>query len=93
MLFSAILVMGPKAAAQERKLFYREEPQYPPIAEKMNLHGVVKLRIWINPEGSVRRVEYIGGHPLLAESALKAVKDWKYEASNKETATVLELRF
>ena len=31
-------------------------------------------RLRITPTGTVRRLEYMGGHPLLAESALKAVK-------------------
>jgi len=59
----------------------------------MNLHGTVRLKIWINPDGTVRRLEYVGGHPLLAESALKAVKGWKYEPSSRESTTVVELKF
>jgi hypothetical protein len=64
------LVSSASASDLERKVVLREEPEYPPIATKMNLHGTVKLKIWINPDGAVRRLEYIGGHPLLAESAL-----------------------
>jgi TonB family protein len=81
------------AADPDRKLVRREEPEYPAIADKMALHGTVKLKIWISPDGSVRRLEYVGGHPLLAESALKAVKAWKYELSSKESTTMVELRF
>lgn len=81
------------AADSDRKLVRREEPEYPAIADKMALHGTVKLKIWISPDGSVRRLEYVGGHPLLAESALKAVKAWKYELGSKETTAMVELRF
>jgi TonB family protein len=81
------------AAAQERKIVRREEPEYPPIAERMQLHGTVKLKIWIQPNGTVRRLEYIGGHPLLAESALKAVKAWHYQPAARESTTVVELKF
>lgn len=81
------------AADPERKLVRREEPEYPEIADKMALHGTVKLKIWITPEGSVRRLEYVGGHPLLAEAALKAVKAWKYETNAKETTAMVEVRF
>ena len=88
-----LLIGGAAAADQERKLVRREEPAYPNIAARMNLHGVVKLKIWISPEGTVRRLEYIGGHPLLAESALKAVKAWKYEAYARESTTIVEVRF
>ncbi len=75
-----LLIGGAAAADQERKLVRREEPAYPNIAARMNLHGV-------------RRLEYIGGHPLLAESALKAVKAWKYEAYARESTSIVEVRF
>lgn len=81
------------AADQDRKLLTRTDPEYPAIARDMNLHGTVKMRIWISGDGTVRRVEYIGGHPLLAESALKAIKTWRYESGTKETTSVVELKF
>jgi TonB family protein len=72
---------------------HREAAEYPAIAAKMNLHGTVKLKIWITPDGTVRRLEYVGGHPLLAESALKAVKAWKYQPSDAESTSQVELKF
>jgi TonB family protein len=94
MLLCTLLLAGSASTAdQERRVVYREEPEYPTIAAKMNLHGTVKLKIWINPVGNVRRLEYIGGHPLLAESALKAVKEWKYQPFTQESTTVVELKF
>jgi len=88
-----LLVSSANAADQERKVVSHDEPEYPPIAATMNLHGTVRLKIWISPDGTVRRLEYVGGHPLLAESALKAVKGWKYEPSSRESTTVVELKF
>jgi protein TonB len=88
-----LLAGGANAADQERKIVRREEPEYPAIAVRMKLHGAVKLKIWINPDGTVRRLEYIGGHPLLAESALKSVKVWKYQPAAQESTTVVELKF
>ena len=92
-LLCVLLLAGSALAADpERKLVRREEPEYPALAEKMALHGTVKLKIWINLDGTVRRLEYVGGHPVLAESALKAVKAWKYELSSKETTATVEVR-
>jgi TonB family protein len=93
MLLCVLLLVSGASAAQERKLARRDEPEYPPIAAKMNLHGTVKLKIWIGPVGTVRRLEYIGGHPLLAESALKAVKGWRYEPAAQESTSIVELKF
>jgi TonB family protein len=93
-LLGVVLLIGSAIAAdQERQVVRREEPEYPPIAARLNLHGTVKLKIWIGPDGTVRRLEYIGGHPVLAESALKAVKTWKYQAAAQESTTVVALKF
>jgi len=81
------------AAEHTRAVVHSEDPEYPDVAKKMGLHGTVKLRLWITPDGTVRRVEYIGGHPLLAESALKAVKNWKYAAATQESETTVEIKF
>jgi TonB family protein len=94
-LLCIVLLIGGASAAEppERKITYHEDPDYPELARKMNLHGTVKLKIWISPEGTVRRLEYIGGHPVLAESALKAVKGWHYEAATKESNTIIGVKF
>jgi hypothetical protein len=42
--------------------------------------------------GTAGREECIGGHPLWAESALKAVKGWRFEAADKESTTRVELK-
>jgi len=90
----ALLAGSLMAADQaDRKCVQREEPEYPQIAARMQLHGTVKLKAFINPDGSVRRVEYIGGHPLLAESAVTSVKTWKYEPASKETNQIVEVKF
>jgi TonB family protein len=94
LLCIVLLTVGMSVTAQtERKVTLREEPNYPELAKKMNLHGTVKLKIWISPDGTVRRLEYVGGHPVLAESALKAVKGWHYEAATKESNVIVGLKF
>jgi TonB family protein len=90
MLLTGSLVAADKP---ERKLVQRDEPEYPEIAKRNNLHGAVKLRIWIEPDGKVRRVEYIGGHPVLAESALRSVKTWTYGPADRESTEVITIRF
>jgi TonB family protein len=93
-LLCIVLLTGGMSVAQtERQVTRREEPDYPELAKKMKLHGTVKLRIWISPDGTVRRLEYVGGHPVLAESALKAVKGWHYEAASKESNIIVGLKF
>jgi TonB family protein len=77
----------------ERKLISREMPEYPTVAARMNLHGTVRLKIWVTSDGKVRRIEYIGGHPLLAESAMKSVKNWRYQPEALESTAEVALKF
>jgi len=94
MLLSLLLIGSVGAQdGKERKLVSRQDPQYPQIAKQMNLHGMVKIKLWISPQGSVRRSEYIGGHPLLAQAAIESLKEWKYEPVPRETTAVVEVRF
>jgi TonB family protein len=94
-LLSASLLLGGLYATSppSRKLLEYPNPEYPAIARQMSLHGTVRLRVWVTPQGSVRKVEYIGGHPLLAESAVTAVKNWKFEPASRETTELLEIKF
>jgi TonB family protein len=77
----------------ERKVVLRVEPEYPEIARKMQIRGIVKLKLWIRGDGTVIRVEYIGGHPLLAESAVSAVRKWKFESRPSDTTLQVGLKF
>jgi TonB family protein len=81
------------AADDSRKLKIQITPDYPEIASRMNLHGTVKLKLTVAPNGEVKRVEYVGGHPLLADSAVKAVKVWRYEPAASESTVQVDLKF
>jgi TonB family protein len=89
MLVIALAVLAQNA---ERKTIVRDNPEYPELARKMNLHGTVKFKLWINPDGTVRRVEYIGGHPVFAEAALSTIKKWKYEPAPRESTEMVEIK-
>src|SRR5215471_2254863 len=84
-IVSVMILAGGLRAADDskREAIYGEKPEYPPIAIRMNLHGTVRVKVWISSDGQERRLEYIGWHPLLAESALKALKNRRYQASAK----------
>lgn len=54
------------------------KPDYPPIAHANYIQGQVQMEVMIGPDGHVRRAHVLRGHPLLAASALKAIKRWVY---------------
>jgi TonB family protein len=53
----------------------------------------VKVMVVIASNGSVKSAKPLGGHPLLIESAVEAVKKWKYEPAAEETTTTVQFTF
>ena len=51
---------------------------YPPIARAARVSGAVVLHAVISASGSVINLQVISGPPMLQQSALDAVKNWKY---------------
>lgn len=80
-------------SASERKALQHPDPEYPAMAAKISLHGTVKFQVWIAPDGSVRRLTCLGGHPLLAEAASKAIKTWRYETAPAESSQVVSVTY
>ena len=68
------------------------QPTYPPIAKQMKLTGTVKLVADVAPDGTVKRVDPVGGSPLLLQAAESAVTRWKY-APGPETKETVEIHF
>ena len=76
-----------------RKLVGRTTPEYPQLARSMALQGIVKVDALVAPDGTVKSVEIRGGHPVLAQAALKTVRLWKWEPAARESHELVEVRF
>ncbi len=88
------LLYSPAAGADEgRKIRNKVNPVYPELAKRVNATGSVKLEIQIAPNGEVRSVKALGGHPLLIPAAEDAIRKWRYEPGPETTTTVVEFRF
>lgn len=57
----------------------RVDPAYPQAALKAGVHGLVELQVKISQTGEVQDVQLISGDPVLASSAIDAVKQWHYK--------------
>ena len=66
------------ANVQESKLIEKVEPVYPEQAESARLSGEVVLSVTVDEQGLVSDVEMKSGDPILAGSAVAAVKQWRY---------------
>ena len=69
------------------------KPQYPELAKKLNLTGVVKIEVTIGADGKVKRTHVVGGHPVLATEAERAAMQSEFEPGPKETSEVIEFKF
>jgi periplasmic protein TonB len=67
------------AGVMEARLTRRVQPDYPKIAQLMHLSGTVQLHAIIGTDGSVRALEVLSGNQILAQAALAAVHQWRYE--------------
>jgi protein TonB len=64
---------------QLAKLINMVRPLYPPLAKQARISGTVRLHAIIAKDGSVVQLEVLSGHPLLVQSALDAVRQWRYQ--------------
>ena len=93
LLMMVILLGTLSVSAFAREVKSRATPVYPELAKKMNVNGVVKVELTVNPNGSVKSAKATGGHPLLIDAAVTAAKQFKYEASTEETKELVEFKF
>jgi TonB family protein len=91
--FSVIAVRAQKADKPPRKLLVKTTPDYPWDLRRSHIGGLVRLNLVIAPNGAVDRVTVLGGNPILAETASKAVKRWKYAPADAETNQQVEVEF
>lgn len=75
---------------QAAKLVSQQQPIYPAEARAAGIEGSVLLNVTIAKDGSVSDVQIAQGNSVLAQAAMKAVMNWKYEPTllNGEPAQV-----
>jgi TonB family protein len=73
---TAPVVLNEKAA--RGLLVYPVFPEYPPVAKINYLQGKARLQVMVSQKGKVTAAHILKGNPILAASALKAVRKWLY---------------
>jgi periplasmic protein TonB len=59
-------------------VIHRVEPIYPPLGRQLRREGRVELHAVISTDGSIQSLEVVSGDPLFFQSALAAVREWRY---------------
>ncbi len=68
-------------------------PRYPRVALAAQVQGVVALKTSVARDGHVTDAEVRSGNPLLAPTALSAVKRWSFTACRNERSVDVEFQF
>jgi TonB family protein len=80
-----IVVRGPGVVPPV--VLYREEPKYPPVAEKMRVTGMVEADALVGIDGSVEevRITRVESQKVGFEAATEtAIKNWRYRPATKD---------
>ena len=95
-----VMVLGTNGSAQsgsteegKRKVKTKVTPVYPELARRMNVTGKVKIEVIVTSDGRVKSTRALGGHPLLVQSCVDAVKEWKFTQAPEESTQVIEFEF
>jgi TonB family protein len=96
-LFSGLVYCPTVVRAQDasvaRKVKSKVAPVYPELAKKMAISGTVRVAIVVASNGSVKSTKVLGGHPLLIDAAVDAVRKWKFEPGADDSSGVIEFKF
>lgn len=95
LFFSMLLAYSMTSQAQDsaRKVVKKVPVAYPSILKTKGIGGVVRLKVFVKPDGTVRDSEVLGGNPILAESAQKSVSQWKFSPATSETSVEISVVF
>jgi len=83
---------------QAAKIRRQVTPVYPPLARQARISGTVRLEAVIGRSGTIQSLHVTSGHPLLAQAALEAVRQWSYyptllNGDPVEVLTQIEVNF
>jgi protein TonB len=73
---------------QSGMLLYRVEPIYPSICLQTRREGRVELHAIISTDGTIQSLQVVSGDPLFFQSAISAVRQWRYRPTTLGGAPV-----
>src|SRR5256885_3104965 len=77
----------------ERKVISRVDPDYPVALKQLYIGGVVRVEVVVAASGNVRSLKLLGGSPILGQSSMKAIKQWKYAPAVADETLTVKIEF
>jgi len=76
-----------------RKILSRVDPEYPDTLKRLYIGGVVRVEVVVGPNGTVKSAKLLGGSPILGQSTMKALKQWKYAPAAADEVLTVKMEF
>jgi protein TonB len=95
----ATFALAPTSQAQQeqtesgRKMLTKVVPAYPALAQRMGIAGTVKIQTLVLPNGTFKSAEVLGGHPVLAQAGIDALRKCKWDPAAHETKEIVIFNF
>ena len=93
LLASSDFLHAGQQATTSRKVVKMVAAQYPSVLKRRGIGGTVRLRVLVSAGGTVKDAQVLGGNPILADCAVKAVKQWVFVTSEKEESVEISVGF
>jgi TonB family protein len=77
----------------DRKVITRVEPDYPDALKRLYIGGVVRVEVLVASNGVVKSTKLLGGSPILGQSTMKAIKQWRYAPAASDEVLTVKLEF
>ncbi|MDE3198165.1 MAG: energy transducer TonB [Acidobacteriota bacterium] len=74
----------------------KAEPEYPAMARQLHLEGAVQIEAHISENGTVEEVKPLTGNAVLMNSAVAAMKKWRFTpfvSDGKPVKAIADLSF
>jgi len=86
-------LLAQKSSKSDRRVLVSVKPEYSDLLRHAQIGGLVRLKATVSAEGKVTGVDVVGGNPILAESAVKAVMQWKYIPAAAQSVEEVSVSF
>jgi len=67
------------------------QPEYPPLARQLKVHGAVEVEAVVAEDGTVEKVNIVSGNPVLTKPAADALKKWRFKPFTSDGKAVKAL--
>jgi TonB family protein len=88
-----LLCAAAPALAAPRAVEKRVAPEYPVLALRMRISGVVRVTATVAPDGKVTAAKAEHGNLLLVPAAVTAVRKWKFAPAATASTEIVEVTF